>query len=41
VATNWLAEEKNMEGVLKWHNQRGQAENFNKELKIGFGMERI
>ncbi len=41
VATNWLEEEKNAEEVLKWHNQRGQAENFNKELKIGFGMERM
>jgi len=41
VATNWLEEEKNMEEVLKWHNQRGQAENFNKELKIGLGMERM
>jgi hypothetical protein len=41
VATNWLEEEKDTEGVLKWHNERGQAENFNKELKIGFGMERM
>jgi hypothetical protein len=41
VATNWLEEEKTAEEVLKWHNQRGQAENFNKELKIGFGMERM
>ena len=41
VATNWLAEEKNTREVLEWHNQRGQAENFNKELKIGFGMERM
>jgi hypothetical protein len=41
VATNWLEEEKSTEEVLKWHNQRGQAENFNKELKIGFGMERM
>jgi hypothetical protein len=41
VATNWLEEEKNTEEVLKWHNQRGQAENFNKEIKIGFGMERM
>jgi hypothetical protein len=40
VATNWLEEEKKTEEVLKWHNQRGQAENFNKALKIGFGMER-
>jgi hypothetical protein len=41
VATNWLEEEKKGEEVLKWHNQRGQAENFNKELKIGLGMERM
>jgi hypothetical protein len=41
VATNWLEEQKNTEEVLKWHNQRGQAENFNKELKIGLGMERM
>jgi Transposase DDE domain group 1 len=41
VATNWSEEEKNTEEVLKWHNQRGQAENFNKELKIGLGMERM
>ncbi len=41
VATNWLEEEKNTEEVLRWHNQRGQAENFNKELKIGLGMERM
>ena len=41
VATNWLEEEKDIGEVLEWHNQRGQAENFNKELKIGFGMERM
>jgi hypothetical protein len=41
VATNWLEEEKDTGEVLEWHNQRGQAENFNKELKIGFGMERM
>ena len=41
VATNWLEEEKKAEEVLKWHNQRGQSENFNKELKIGLGMERM
>jgi hypothetical protein len=41
VASNWPGEEKNTEEVLRWHNQRGQAENFNKELKIGFGMERM
>lgn len=26
---------------MPWHNHRGQAENFNKELKNGFGMERM
>ncbi len=41
VATNWLEEEKDTEEALKWHNQRGQPENFNKELKIGLGMERM
>lgn len=41
VASNWPQEEKNTEEVLRWHNQRGQAENFNKELKIGLGMERM
>ncbi len=41
VATNWLEEEKSCEEVLKWHNQRGQAENFNKELKNGMGMDRM
>lgn len=41
VATNWLEREKNTEEVLKWHDQRGQAENFNKELKIGLGMEQM
>ena len=24
-----------------WHNQRGQAENFNKELKNGLGLEQL
>jgi hypothetical protein len=41
VATNWLEEEKKTGEVLTWHNQRGQAENFNKELKIGLGMDRM
>ena len=41
VATNWDEEEKDAVEVLEWHNQRGQAENFNKELKNGFGMERM
>lgn len=41
IATNFLEEEKDSKEVLEWHNQRGQAENFNKEVKIGFGMERM
>ncbi|OGW48276.1 MAG: hypothetical protein A2078_03130 [Nitrospirae bacterium GWC2_57_9] len=40
VATN-LPEEKSALDVLAWHNQRGQAENFNKELKLGFGQDQM
>lgn len=40
VATN-LPEEKSAQDVLTWHNRRGQAENFNKELKIGFGQDQM
>jgi len=39
VASNWPTEAKSAYEVLVWHNQRGQAENFNKELKSGFGLE--
>lgn len=41
IATNWLEEDKTGYEVIQWHNQRGDAENFNKELKCGFGMERM
>lgn len=41
VAMNWLEEEKEAGQVLEWHNQKGQSENFNKGLKIGFEMERM
>lgn len=41
VATNWPEEEKDTQAVLTWHNQRGQAENFNKELKGGFGQDQM
>lgn len=41
VASNWPAELKSAADVLRWHNQRGQAENFHKELKAGFGLERL
>lgn len=34
-------EEKTAHEVLVWHNQRSQAENFNKELKHGLGLERL
>jgi hypothetical protein len=40
VATN-LPDEKSAQDALVWHNQRGQAENFNKELKIGFGQDQM
>ena len=39
VASNWPEEEKTASEVRIWHNQRGQAENFKKELKTGWGME--
>jgi hypothetical protein len=41
VASNWPSEEKSALEVLAWHNQRGQAENFLKELKGGFGLDRM
>ena len=41
VANNWPVEEKNAFEVLAWHNERGSAENFNKELKCGLGMEQM
>lgn len=41
VATNWDEGQKSGNEVLQWHNQKGQAENFLKEIKIGFGMERM
>ncbi len=41
VAGNWPTEEKSTFELLQWHNQRGNAENFNKELKNGFGLHRM
>ena len=41
VASNWPENQKDTKEVLLWHNQRGEAENFNKELKNGFGMEKM
>jgi hypothetical protein len=39
IATN--LDDLTPEEVVWWHNQRGQAENFIKELKSGFGMEQM
>ena len=39
IATN--CDELSAEEIVWWHNQRGQAENLIKELKIGFGMEQM
>jgi hypothetical protein len=39
IATN--LDELEPEEVVWWHNQRGQAENLIKEVKIGFGMEQM
>lgn len=41
IATNIDVEKMSAFAVLQWHNQRGQAENFNKEVKAGFGLERM
>lgn len=41
VASNWPFEEKSAAEVLSWHNQRGQTENFLKELKSGFDWDRM
>jgi len=39
LATN--RDELTAEEVVRFHNQRGQAENLIKEVKIGFGMEQM
>jgi hypothetical protein len=41
IATNYEDEERDAKSILLFHNGRGDAENFNKELKIGLGMERM
>ncbi|MEO8341803.1 MAG: IS1380 family transposase [Nitrospirota bacterium] len=41
VASNWPLKEKTAHAVLRWHNQRGQAETFHKELKHGLGLEQL
>lgn len=39
IATN--RDDLSPEEVVWFHNQRGQAENFIKELKVGFGIEQM
>ena len=41
VATYESEKGKGTEDVLKSHNQKGQPKYFNKEIKIGLGMERM
>ena len=39
ISTNYTEEEKDSREVVVWHNNRGNSENYNKELKNGFGMD--
>lgn len=39
VATNFTEGERNSEEVIWWHNGRSNAENYNKEVKLGFNLE--
>ena len=39
IATN--RDDRSPEDIIRFHNERGQAENEIKELKIGFGMEQM
>jgi hypothetical protein len=41
MITNVAAEKMAAAEVVEWYNQRGTAENYIKELKNGFGMERM
>jgi hypothetical protein len=41
IATNWSPHEKSAQAVLDWYHQRGEVENFTKELKHGVGLERV
>jgi len=41
IITNAPAERMTAQEVVEWYNQRGTAENYIKELKVGFGMERM
>lgn len=39
IATNDF--ERNPQDIILFHNKRGNAENYNKEIKSGFGMEHV
>jgi hypothetical protein len=41
LITNIAQTKKDAVSVVEWHNQRGTMENFNKELKYGFGMRHL
>jgi len=41
VGTNYLEEEKKSVEVIRWQNGRSNSENYNKELKGGFGLEHV
>lgn len=41
IATDYLEEEKNAIEVIRWHNGRSNSENYNKELKNGFGLDHM
>ena len=41
LITNIAQTGKDAASVVEWHNQRGTMENFNKELKYGFGMRHL
>jgi hypothetical protein len=41
VATNYTDEEKSSIEVIRWHNGRSNSENYNKELKGGFGLRHV
>ena len=41
IATNYDYDELLCQEVIYWHNSRANSENYNKEIKLGFGMEHI
>ena len=39
IATNDFERESRPDEIIRFHNKRGNAENYNKEIKSGFGMD--